>query len=237
MANWRETYLELFSSADTDTVLFERLAKSVVELGFEHCSFGLRIPLPVSAPSFSLLSNYPDRWVQHYVANDYFLQDPTVKHGLTESMPLQWSATTQQDHHEFWEEAQQHGLSHGWCMPCHGKYGLTGMLSLVRSGEALDEAELNAKELQMAWISKLVHGAMTQLIAPKLMPECDIELTAREREILRWTATGKTYLETGMILGIDDRTVKFHLVNTMRKLNAANKTEAAIKASMLGMLF
>lgn len=36
---------------------------------------------------------------------------------------------------------------------------------------------------------------------------------------------------------VDDRTVKFHLVNAMRKLNAANKTEAAVKATMLGLLF
>ncbi|WP_409364366.1 LuxR C-terminal-related transcriptional regulator [Burkholderia sp. Bp8991] len=34
-----------------------------------------------------------------------------------------------------------------------------------------------------------------------------------------------------------ERTVKFHLVNAMRKLNSANKTEAAVKAAMLGLLF
>jgi DNA-binding CsgD family transcriptional regulator len=30
--------------------------------------------------------------------------------------------------------------------------------------------------------------------------------------------------------------VKFHLVNAMRKLRASNKTEAAVKASLSGLL-
>lgn len=237
MHDWRESYIDLFSSADTESVLFERVKQVVRELGFDYCSYGMRVPLPVSMPKFSLLSDYPDSWTQRYMERNYFQVDPTVKHGLSETSPLLWSASNPQTHSEFWDEARQHRLQHGWCMPAQSKNGLTGLLSLVRSAEAITPAELDAKELRMTWLTRLVHGAMTQLIAPKLMPECDIELTAREREILRWTATGKTYLETGMILGIDDRTVKFHLVNTMRKLNAANKTEAAIKASMLGMLF
>ena len=35
--------------------------------------------------------------------------------------------------------------------------------------------------------------------------------------MLKWTAVGKTYGEIGLILSIDQRTVKFHIVNAMRK--------------------
>ncbi|WPX16984.1 helix-turn-helix transcriptional regulator [Pseudomonas sp. 10S4] len=62
-------------------------------------------------------------------------------------------------------------------------------------------------------------------------------LTAREKETLKWTAVGKTYVEISIILNIDTRTVKFHLVNSMRKLQASNKAEAAVKASLMGLLF
>jgi len=54
---------------------------------------------------------------------------------------------------------------------------------------------------------------------------------------LRWTAIGKTYIEISLILNIDTGTVKFHLANAMRKLQANNKTQAAVKASLLGLLF
>ncbi|MFD2883846.1 LuxR C-terminal-related transcriptional regulator [Pseudomonas lini] len=46
----------------------------------------------------------------------------------------------------------------------------------------------------------------------------------------------KTYVEISIILNIDTRTVKFHLVNSMRKLQASNKAEAAVKASLMGLL-
>ncbi|KVX52653.1 helix-turn-helix domain-containing protein [Burkholderia cepacia] len=61
-------------------------------------------------------------------------------------------------------------------------------------------------------------------------------LTAREKEGLKWTAAGKAYAVIGLILSIYDRTAKFHLMNVMRKLRAANKAEAVMKATMLGFL-
>ncbi|MDE1960346.1 MAG: helix-turn-helix transcriptional regulator, partial [Xanthomonadaceae bacterium] len=52
----------------------------------------------------------------------------------------------------------------------------------------------------------------------------------REREVLRWTAVGKTVSEIAATLGISARTVTFHITNILRKLHAANKTEAVSKA-------
>ncbi|KVF75574.1 hypothetical protein WS75_14200 [Burkholderia sp. FL-7-2-10-S1-D7] len=115
----------------------ETPACDVRALGFEYCSFGLRIPFPVTNPKFMLQSNDPEPWVKRYVSQNYVA----------------------------------------------------------------------------------------------------VEMTARERESLQWSAAGKTYVEIGKIMHVDERTVKFHLVNAMRKLNATNKTEAAVKAAIPGRLF
>jgi DNA-binding CsgD family transcriptional regulator len=40
----------------------------------------------------------------------------------------------------------------------------------------------------------------------------------------------------GLILSIDGRTVKFHVMNVMRKLQAVNKAEAVMKAATLDFL-
>ncbi|RBB40059.1 hypothetical protein DPV79_12470 [Burkholderia reimsis] len=61
-------------------------------------------------------------------------------------------------------------------------------------------------------------------------------LTAREKEGLKWTAAGKTYADIGLIPSIHDRTAKFYPMNVMRKLRAANKAEAVMKATMIGFL-
>jgi DNA-binding CsgD family transcriptional regulator len=51
-------------------------------------------------------------------------------------------------------------------------------------------------------------------------------LTRREREVLTWIARGKTALEIGGILLIAKRTVDEHTHSAMRKLGAANRTQA-----------
>ncbi|TWI53696.1 LuxR family transcriptional regulator [Pseudomonas duriflava] len=237
MKDWRESYLSLCAEARSEVQLFKELAKIVENLGFQYCSYGLRVPLPVANPTFHLFTNYPSRWEERYIANNYFGIDPTVKHGMSEVSPLTWAADQARDQQDFWEEARQHDLRHGWCLSSFGHFGTGGLLSLVRSADQITTKELDAKEAKLIWLTKLVHSSMARFLAPKMMPECLAELTFREKEALKWTAVGKTYIEVGMILGIDERTVKFHLVNAMRKLNAANKAEAAVKASLLGMLF
>jgi two-component system, NarL family, nitrate/nitrite response regulator NarL len=55
-------------------------------------------------------------------------------------------------------------------------------------------------------------------------------LTPREIEILRHIASGEANKAIGARLGISDATVKLHLRKLLRKLGAANRTQAAIWA-------
>jgi LuxR family transcriptional regulator len=151
--------------------------------------------------------------------------------------PLIWRADSQTQSVEFWDEAEHHGLRHGWCMPSISRTGAIGLVTMVRSGEPIDERELAEKGYKMSWLANMANYAMSMHLLTRFVPEYAVELTARERETLQWSAAGKTYAEIAKIMHVDDRTVKFHLVNAMRKLNATNKTEAAVKAAMLGLLF
>lgn len=56
-------------------------------------------------------------------------------------------------------------------------------------------------------------------------------LTGREHEVLHWTSKGKGSWEIGLIVGISERTVKFHLQNIYRKLNVVNRAQAVAKAA------
>jgi DNA-binding CsgD family transcriptional regulator len=51
-------------------------------------------------------------------------------------------------------------------------------------------------------------------------------LTPRELEVLTWAAQGKSAWAIGVILGITKRTVDEHIHTAMRKLGAANRTQA-----------
>jgi DNA-binding CsgD family transcriptional regulator len=61
-------------------------------------------------------------------------------------------------------------------------------------------------------------------------------LTEREIEVMRWTALGKTACDVADILVISTHTVNFHIKNASAKLHASNKTAAAVRAAVLGLL-
>ena len=61
-------------------------------------------------------------------------------------------------------------------------------------------------------------------------------LTAREIDVLRLAAQGRTNRAIGRELGISDRTVQGHLANIYGKLNVASRTEAVTEALKRGWI-
>jgi len=103
---------------------------------------------------------------------------------------------------------------------------LTGQLI-----DLLDEAQESLRESlspSTSWLPADTNGDGT--------PHVPLELSERERDVLRWTAAGKTSSETGAIMGITARTVNYHMTSILFKLNAVNKTQAVVKAVMLDLL-
>jgi DNA-binding NarL/FixJ family response regulator len=66
--------------------------------------------------------------------------------------------------------------------------------------------------------------------APPIDPEVD-QLTAREREVLRFIARGYTYREAAKQLHISVKTVETHVSSVLRKLQLTNRHELARWAS------
>ncbi len=67
-------------------------------------------------------------------------------------------------------------------------------------------------------------------------PRADVHLTAREREVLELVAQGWTNTTIAKHLFISGKTVSVHVSNLLRKLGAANRTEAAAAAQRLGLV-
>lgn len=236
MSEWQETLVHSLIQAETEEELFTALSMASGELGFDYCAYGMRMPLPVSNPRVFMVSNYSDAWQKKYIAERYIDVDPTVTHGMKSVMPLVWSHDIFANCRAFWEEARAHGLRIGWAQSCHDARGVAGLLTLARSQDSLSTRELTAHSLQMSWLTQAAHEGMARLVVPKLMPEAATELSSREIEVLRWTADGKTSADVSEIMHISERTVNFHLNNAMSKLASCNKTAAAIKATVLGLI-
>lgn len=233
---WQDDLLTALQTITTESELFNELQKEARRIGFDHCAYGLRLPLPLSKPRTVMFNNYPDDWQRRYAEENYLRIDPTVRHGMTSLVPLIWADEVFYEAPGFWEDARSYGLRHGWAQSSVDPNGIQGMLTLARSGEPLSEVELRENGCQMVWLTQVAHLCMSNLVSARLLPEKSIQLSSREITVLRWTAEGKTSGEISDILGISERTVNFHIANTMEKLNCANKTAATVRAALLGFL-
>ena len=59
-------------------------------------------------------------------------------------------------------------------------------------------------------------------------------LTERQMEVLEAVARGATYKETGDLLGITERTVKYHMASIMEQLQMENKSQLIAYAARMG---
>ena len=62
------------------------------------------------------------------------------------------------------------------------------------------------------------------------------ELTPREMDVLRLLAQGLSNRKIGTRLSINERTVKYHVAAILAKLEAANRTEAVMRALERGLI-
>jgi|SRR5215471_8308347 len=63
-----------------------------------------------------------------------------------------------------------------------------------------------------------------------------VHLSSREKDCLLWAAKGKSSWDIGLILGVSESTVNFHIKNAMKKLDTTSRTVAVIKAIQLYLI-
>ncbi len=61
-------------------------------------------------------------------------------------------------------------------------------------------------------------------------------LTQREIEALTWSARGKSSADIAVLMDCSERTVNFHIANAMQKFGVATRIQAAVKASLAGII-
>jgi DNA-binding CsgD family transcriptional regulator len=97
--------------------------------------------------------------------------------------------------------------------------------------------DLELLESLTPYLSAAIERISSNSVAAKcgIKPK-DLFLTTREKEILQWVSLGKSCGETGSILGITERTIKFHLQNVYRKLEVVNRAQAVTVAHQHALL-
>jgi LuxR family transcriptional regulator len=238
MSHWQADLLENAMSATDVELLFDNIKTVARQLEFDYAAYGSRRLFPITKPCLFLVNNYSPAWQAAYAANRYLEIDPYVIRTLRSVKPVLWDAELKAQAPDFWRDAQSHGLSQGWGQTLLNSEA-QGLVTFARGSDPITALELETKQAELSWLAQITHLGMTRLQlrgAGSVLP-VPIELSQREKEILQWTADGKSSDDVSIILGITKRTVNFHINHCLKKLGCQNKIAAAVKASLMGLLW
>jgi DNA-binding NarL/FixJ family response regulator len=106
--------------------------------------------------------------------------------------------------------------------------GARGYVTKTITGEELADAVGRVRDGDAVFSPRLAGFVLDafagDLPAEEVDPELD-QLTAREREVLRYIARGYLYKEIGLRLNISVKTVEAHVSSVLRKLQLSNRHE------------
>jgi len=232
---WQDENLNTVLGCKTPTQVFQFLKEETKRLGMQRVSWVVRLPLPLLDQRIVIFNTYPKAWEERYFANNYLAVDPTVKHGMSSVLPMLWTDSAMKDAPDFWEDARSFGLKVGIAQSVFDGQGSCSMLSLSRDAMEFTQVELVEKAPKFSWLAQLVHAGMMRLILPREIPETAADLTPREKEVLKLVAAGMTSQAIADRLKLSKRTADFHIEAATSKLAAENRTDAAVKAIVLGL--
>ncbi|MBI1910755.1 MAG: autoinducer binding domain-containing protein [Deltaproteobacteria bacterium] len=168
--------------------------------------------------------NWPGEWAGIYTSEELYKKDPVIKYNYDRKNAFFWTEATEvysdRPNLEVMDRASEFGLRHGLSSGICGAGNKSSIFSFASGKNNFTRHHLQIIDVVMPHI----HQAFLRICESKAVTSHD--LSAREMEVLRWMKEGKTNWEISIILNISERTVKFHVQNIERKLNAVNKAHA-----------
>jgi DNA-binding CsgD family transcriptional regulator len=237
-----QDYIDVGVSADLPC-LQGRLVDFAHRLEFSYVSVALGLERPGEPPRFALLGNAPKAFQEAPRKTEDLRRDPVLMRMKHSSVPFLYDQDlyVQAGCGDLWEEQAPHGFRTGISVAMHMPGGCHFLLGVDRDTPLpREDADLSRLFADLQLLAVYAQDASLRLLMPAAeaqwsRPELPA-LTAREREVMQWTAQGKSAWAVGQLLSMSEHTVNFHLRNVMRKLDVGTKHQAVLKLMEGGAL-
>lgn len=183
-------------------------------------------------------ASYPDEWLYLYWKNGFAEIDPVFQSALKSPGTQHWHEIYQnmssEKEQEFIATARQFGLRDGITTGSVDQACGVATFCSFASEETLDGKRLVPL---VEYLGSYIHMALLKS-APKSLPQtdrCVKGLSSREVTILNWMKNGKTNWEIGKILGVSERTIRFHIESIFSKLEVTSRSQAVATAIEHGL--
>ena len=166
----------------------------------------------------------PASWVREYTVSGLVVHDPAMSWAYKNTGVARWSELGENDTQGVLQLAKNHGLNFGAVACCvdAGDAGQRTFGLFCRS-----DREYLATEL------KLLHESIVAAHRAHARPN---NLTAAELQTLGLVKNGLLMKEIACALGVSESAIKQRLKSARLKLNAKTGSQAAARATMLGMI-
>ncbi|MCK6418180.1 MAG: LuxR family transcriptional regulator [Alphaproteobacteria bacterium] len=235
-----EEFIQKTNRAATSEEIFLLFESALQKLGYDRICYSLITDHPSLGlkAGHGVLRNYSEDWMKHYVSKGYEKIDPVPKYCFSTNKPFTWDWVVQSqilsnDAQLVMNEAHEAKLYDGIAVPM---YGVNGELAGVGLASSAGGTEVNKNMLcVIRALAYQFHLAYTEKEASEGNLK-NVRLTNREKEILLWAAEGKSDPAIAEIMGISYPTVRYHMNNVFRKLQANERTFAVVKAIRNGLI-
>lgn len=179
----------------------------------------LNIPISSGAAERFVHCTYADAWARHATSRDRAhverLGLGTLFAPTDEPCPATLDGASRNEHELRITLATYHGEA---------------AALVIKADEGADDWQARQKTIAREFLAlgQYFHQHMLRIFG--CGSEKAIIVSAREIDCLKWMAAGKTAWEVSAILGISERTVRFHLNAAREKLECTTTTQAVAKA-------
>jgi|SRR6266404_3897400 LuxR family quorum sensing-dependent transcriptional regulator len=215
-------FVDAIEASKTTACVISQFERMIGNLGF-HAYIMAGIPTSgQSLKQLTVANGWPAEWFELYDRENLSSVDPVPRHCYNTLNPFEWKdAPYDREYdkpaHRVMTRARDFRFHEGFCIPIHYD-DATGAISIAGEHPYLDPDTRSALHL----MSVFAHGRLRALSKPaSIGPR---RLSDIEAEVLRWAARGKTAWETGQIMRISERNVRWHIEEAQRKLMTTNKT-------------
>lgn len=228
----------------------QELAKLTAEfahsMGYGHHGYAVKLHEPAVAKyrDYHYFHDFRNEWGAHYTQ----LNKPEMRHSDARIMHAKawlpanaWNCRgvlgyTRPDiaraGRRMVRMAGEFGMSAGITVPSWAP-GVDWSFATFTTDATFDLRELAPTIAPAVYFVTCLQSRMNDLLDRRPEP---VTLSKREREVLCWSAIGKTSWEISVLLQISERTVNFHLQRAANKLQVRGGRAACARALSLGLI-
>lgn len=205
------------------------LHRATREIGFSTFNMGINKASQRDFMNYPNLTSWSERDLINYDRDGWYGRDPLLAYAASRKPPLTWSTQDWKTwgHDAYHEYVTASGVIGGLTIPMNNKDANLTAITFLNFTDSLPAN--NSVEAAFV-LGSLLASRAVGIGAAERKDESAVrlkDLTARQIEVLRWVAEGKTNQEIAIILDLSTRNVEYHVAEAVRKLNVTNRIQAS----------